>query len=134
MYKNIYRFLTFIEGGLRPVTAAPRFGSWHFCVLIDDWLVYWLIDRSIEWPDSLIEQLIDCSIARWIGLRVLGICAACFFSLLSSKSNCSLDVKVHKLRFRFSLWITCFYFPVVGVLFGLSGFSHSFLVYVIRKA
>jgi hypothetical protein len=41
---------------------------------------FWAMKRSIEWPDSLIEHLIDCLLARWIGLRVLGICAACFSS------------------------------------------------------
>ena len=46
---------------------------------------FWAMKRSIEWPDSLIEQLIDCLIARWIGLRVLGICAACFSSRHQAK-------------------------------------------------
>jgi hypothetical protein len=113
-------------------------------LLIDwsiDW-VAWLIDRAIDW-------LIDSSMDYVYGYEQIKLdsntisfewsasswplCACMFLIPPSIKSNCSLDVKVQKLRFRFSLWITWFYFAVFGELFGRAGFSHSFLVYVIRK-
>ena len=113
--------------------------------LLMDWSIDWvvrLIDRAIDW-------LIDCSMDYVYGYEQINLdsntisfewsasswplCACMFLIPPSIKSNCSLDVKVQKLRFRFFLWITWFYFAVVGELFGLAGYSHSFLVYVIRK-
>ena len=148
-----------IEGGQRPVTAAPPFlglallclgwcSVWCVDAIVDqvilsnflinsasifwhhiDWWIHRFIDRSIDWlivrliaslldlsidwVARLIDRLVYWLIDRWTIYRCTSNLCACLFCIPpSSKSNCILDVKVQKSRFRFPLWIMLFCFLV----------------------